>query len=258
MRPKKIIIVAILIPLLFMQMGGVMAQGSPAKAEVPQVIKDCEEKKPKYPPWNEISLAIPYPGQYGLNFRIAFEKARTGYHAYMECVFENTVKIMLDSAGGDTSGIFDANTPNLPNLPDWLIPEKACPSNEKGLVEKLKGASPDVLINPLQSAYNDYVDHLNLLFRMLSNSPPSNAEPAMAMVEKYNIFFSLVESEIQDALNAMEGAFIGLKEMRQAYMMHVHFQCMLKNLEVYRRAMENLRKVISALPDVIVNESIHK
>jgi len=272
MKPKKFLATATLLLLLFMQAGSAMAQ-TPAESDTPKAIKDCDELSPLYPRTekgeidaSKINLSAPYQGQFGLNFRLAFEKARTSYHAYMECVFENTVKIMLNSAGGSAKSekeqedlIFSANAPNLP---EWMKPETACPSNEKGLVETLKGGSPEALVKPLLSTYNDYVDYLNLLFGLVSNRISSNesgkTDSFDVMAEKNKYFKLLVENEIQDALAALDGAFIGLKEMRQAYMMHVHFQCMLKNLEVYRHAMENLRKVISALPSVIINASIHK
>ena len=110
-------------------------------------------------------------------------------------------------------------------------------------------------------AYNQYVDRLKYLFALLQEHPTVSS----ATIDSFSEVFSnqseqklLVEDEIQNAIVAMNSTFIALKEMRQAFVMHVQFQCMLKNLEMYRRLMSNMRSVIMALPDLIEDASMHK
>jgi hypothetical protein len=268
MKPKGFIIATLLL-VLFLQAGNILVQADETP-KLPKWIKECDKLAPVYPrikaeriedqiiDESKIDLSKPFANQNGLNFRIAFEKARSDYHAFMECAFEKIVEDMMGTSGGDTSGIFGANAPNLP---EWSKPESAC-IPEKELVDSLKNGSPETLLEPLLKIYNDYVDYLQILYLKASEKIAMEQIGKSIKFEEIQgqneSFGLLVENEIQDALAALDGAFIGLKEMRQAFVMHVHFQCMLKNLEFYRRAMENLRRVVSALPSVIEDASIHK
>ena len=229
-----------------------LTSGANAAAKESDYINDCKDLKPGYNA--EIDLTQPYENT-DLNFRIAFEKARTQYHKFMECVFEKAVEGMLKSSGSNTSGIFGANAPNLP---EWMKPESAC-QTEKTLTGMLVNGSPAILLNSLLEQYNKYTDYLQRLFdtsqAILRVTDISKLEEAYANNQQFQ---RIVEGEVQDALVAMDGAFVGLKEMRRAFTMHVHFQCMLKNLEFYRHALENVREVVSALPPVIENASMHK
>lgn len=259
MNPKQYfsIIVLLVLGLGFAQPAGrALAQDAPVIPPTPRLIKECEEFLPKYPEDAKISIDEPYAGRYELNFRIGFEKARTSYHTYVECVFEKVVGEVMGSAGGSTDGIFSAHAPNLPEM---LKPESACIA-EKDLTDKLKNGSPAVLLDPLLQEYNRYVDYVQKLYQKTLDKT-SEAQSDSAFVDAFansQALKLLVEGEIQNALIALDGAFIGIKEMRQAYIMHIHFQCMLKNLEFYRHALENLRRVIYGLPDNIINASTHK
>ncbi len=272
MSLKKFFATATLFIVLFTQAGSVLAQNSEAAAAPePKAIKDCDELSPVFPvildPETKLStidtakidLSEPYANQYGLNFRIAFEKARTSYHAYVECVFEKVVEDMLGSSGADTDGIFGANAPNLP---EWSKPESAC-IPEKKLVDSLKNGSPETLLGPLLDTYNLFVDYLRALLVEASDKVEVERGGTIKFEEilsRNETFRLLVENETQYALVALDNAFIGLKSQTfpSAAVKPVHFQCMLKNLEFYRRAMENLRRVITALPAVIEDASIHK
>jgi hypothetical protein len=243
---------------------------SPNMTPTPKAMKDCKDQLPKYlipDPSNagsyivdssSIDLTKPYSGQTELDFRIAFEKAGNQYHAYVECVFEGVVTEILGSSGSKTDGIFGAHAPNMP---EWSKPEAAC--QETGALKKvLTDGDPATLVGPMLDNYNLYVSYLQALYDAEINlSPSQDATGTTRFEEAYTKNQSLkqvVENEVQDSLAAMDTAFTGLKDMRQAYTMHVQFQCMLKNLEFYRRAMENLRKVIMALPSVVINASMSK
>lgn len=261
MIPKKIFSIIILSFLLLTQAGSALAQSVPApEAPTPKVIQDCKKLDPDFTnanKWKDPDFSKPYSGKFELNFRIAFEKASNQYHLYMECVFERMVEAMLGSAGGDTSGIFAAHAPNLP---EFMKPESAC-LKEDQLATILKSGSPETLLQPLQAKYNAYVDYLNLLLNEGRKNVTVMENGKTIPIDEINarrLFLrTLVDNEIQDALAALHGALNSLKEMRKAFAMHIHFQCMLRNLELYRHAMENLRRVVSGLPAVIENASMH-
>ncbi len=190
-------------------------------------------------------------------FEDEFEEAQEAYHLYIKCLFDESVNGLLGSAGGETEGIFSANAPNLP---EWTKPESACLSQEK-LGTVVKDSAPKNLIPFALDAYNQYVDRLKYLFELLQKYPTVSASTIdnfSEVLTNQNSYKLLVEDEIQNSIVAMDSAFKALKEMRQAFVMHVQFQCMLKNLEKYRRVMENMREVISAIPARIIDASMHK
>lgn len=193
-----------------------------------------------------------------LTFRISFEKARTQYHDAVKCVFDKSVISILSSAGDDLgAATLTAGAPNFPNL---LKPDVAC-LNEKPLANLLKDSSPENLLQPLLNLYNKYTEHLQNLMTIASVYSADNETQIRDfanVINKLSIFQHMVENEIQNSLVALDAAFISLKEMRQAFVMHVHFQCMLKNLEDYRRVLGNLRTVVSIIPGVIEDCSMHK
>jgi hypothetical protein len=257
---KKSLSITILAFLLLSQAGFTLAQSTQAPAtasKTPKVIQDCVELKPKYPEADKVDFSKPYANKFELNFRVVFERASNRYHAYVECVFEGMVSEMLGAAGGDVSKIFDAkSTPQ----PEWNKPESAC-MGEATLVTVLKGGSPETLIQPLLATYDEYVNFLLLMQRKAREKATvmeNGRSIPLAEIEARRLFLdTLVKNEIQDSLSALDTALNSLKEMRKAFAMHVHFQCMLRNLEDYRRAMENLRSVVSGLPNVIENASMH-
>ena len=219
------------------------------------ILKQCKDKLPEY---ETIDLEEPYEGQYNLNFRLAFEKARTDYHNYVKCIFDRAAIDMLASASGDTEGVGLAVL--IDKLPDLLKPKTAC-KKEKDLTKIMSDGSPKSLLKPLLETYNKYVGHLKALLVEISKNlevPEESAQDFSLLITRKQAFQLIIENEIQDAYVALDAAFITLKEMRQAFVMHVHFQCILQNLEAYRRVMENLRVVVESLPGVIEDCSMHK
>ncbi|MBN2095911.1 hypothetical protein JW752_00735 [Candidatus Peregrinibacteria bacterium] len=209
------------------------------RAEEPEsaVLKKCKSQLPSYPKVIELD-----PNTH-LQFRLEFERVRTQYHEYMNCVFEEAT---VDILGEDPKAL--------------LQPETACQS-EKKLVDVLKNSSPETLLEPLLKAYHDYADYLNRLVIQVS----ANSESNVTTMRDFDLAFQriqqlrvLVEDEIQNGIVALDAAFQTLKQMRQAYVMHVHFQCMLKNLETYRQIMGHLREVVTIIPNVIIDCSMHK
>jgi len=56
------------------------------------------------------------------------------------------------------------------------------------------------------------------------------------------------DTEKQNALVAMNITFASLKELRLAFVMHVHFQCILNSLDKYRKKLEDVRIIVDSLP----------
>ena len=243
--------IAIIIGLIFALTTNFVAVADEASEEKNDILKKCKDKKPKY---EEILIEEPYD----LNFRLEFEKARTAYHDYVRCVFDRATIDMLGSVSGDTKGLTNANLVDF--LPKLLNPKTAC-IKEEGLAKIMTDGSPNELLKPLIGAYYEYVEHLKKLFEQVSLTftfDEMTVQNFEILFSRNQVFRLIIENEIQDALIALDTSFIILKEMRQAFVMHVHFQCMLQNLELYRRVMENLRTVISALPPIIEDASMHK
>ncbi|MBU1018128.1 hypothetical protein KKA33_03830 [Patescibacteria group bacterium] len=208
-----------------------------AEEQESAVLKKCKSQLPSYPTVIELE-----PNTH-LEFRLEFERARNQYHDYMNCVFEEAT---VDILGEDPKAL--------------LKPDTACQS-EKKLVDVLKNSSPETLLQPLLKAYHDYAGYLNRLVIQVS----ANSESNVTTIRDFDLAFQriqqlrvLVEDEIQNGIVALDAALNTIKEMRQAYVMHVHFQCMLKNLEVYRQMMGHLRSVVTIIPDVIIDCSMHK
>ena len=201
-----------------------------------------------------VSVKLEKP--YGTSFRKKFENARTEYHNYMKCIFDHATAEILGSAAGDTDGIFSANSPNLA---EWMKPDVACLGEEK-LTEILKQAGPGELLKPMLETYNKYTEFLRQLYEKVSQYATldeSSRNQFWLIIDKNNFFRQLVANESQNAIVALNTAFISLKELRQAFVMHVRFQCMLKSLETYRRVLENMRSVMWVIPDLIEDASKH-
>lgn len=244
---KKLISIIIALILVF-QLGVIPI--APAQADL---IKDCKKLEPKYPE------EIKFETEDHLNFRLAFETVRNNYHTYVRCIFDRAFITILGSAGTDTEGIFSTSAPNfIDALPRFLQPSTACLDQDK-LVKILKDSSPLNLLPHLLGEYSRYVKHLTRLFDDALPSLPSaisNIGEFAEAFEQNRIFKQLFDNEIQDAIVALDSAFINLKELRMALVMHVHFQCMLENLESYRRILGNLRSVLTVLPDLIHDASL--
>lgn len=236
-----------------------------ADKKVPEPIQDCAESIPDFTKPevqekinnNDVKALVKeiYPLSGDLNIRIAFEVARTQYHTYVECIFEKVVEGMLSSSGADTTGLY---TVNAPNFPEWMKPEKAC-IQEETLSQMMRNGSPASILQPILTTYDSYVEYIDFLYQAVKDSvltsEPEDFTNAYSTSQGLKRIF---DQEVQDSLVALDTAFISLKDMRKAFVMHVHFQCMLMNLEFYRHAMENLRRIMSYVPATLMNASMHK
>lgn len=204
-----------------------------------KILDECQLKA--YPTLNSNSTLS------DLDFRVAFETASNQYHEYVNCVFNKATESVLNSAGGDPKNL--------------LNPDSACltDSNPKKLKDLLADSSPENLIQPLLKSYQDYAAYLKQLQNILDNQPDLNPQNIGIndIIERRTRFQLLIANETQNSIVALDNAFLSLKELRASYVMHQHFQCMLKNLENYRRALVNLRSVIEVMPPLFHNASTH-
>lgn len=258
---KKLFVIFIV--LVILSVGCPAGSAMAAEEAAPnKVLTACKEKRDAYKKFvgreksedaidpSVLTLEKPYD----LNFRLKFEKARTYYHDFVKCVFDQSAAEILGSAAGDTEGIWTANSPNLA---EWMKPEVACLSEEK-LAEILKSAGPQGLLKPLLLAHSQYVEYLRAIYNQASVSPTVDEaarDQFWLIVDRNEFFKQLVENEAKDSIVALDAAFNGLKELRQAFTIHVRFQCMLRNLDHYRRALENLRSVMWVIPSLIEDAS---
>lgn len=190
-----------------------------------------------------------------------FEKAQNHYHNYVKCIFDEAITQMLGVSGsGAGSQIAADATVNAPNFPELLKPDVACIDSPE-LNQLLFDASPEQILPKILTAYSEYKGHLNALVDELRESPEINSATRQnfaLLVNRQTELVLMADNEIEYSLIALDTSFIALKEMRQAYVMHVHFMCILNSLESYRKLMENLRSVVEILPALIEDASIHK
>ncbi len=197
-----------------------------------------------------------------LKYRIAFEKARTMYHDTVKCVFDASTIAILGSAAGIGTNLKKDDLPSLTRqvLAELNEPDKACLDDEKRN-EVMNASDPSKLVPDLLAAYNQYSDFVQYIIDQLESNPdidPTENDALASVSARVERLKLIMNNELQNAIVALDGAFIALKEMRRNFIMHVHFQCMMKNLEAYRKLFSNLRKVITTLPSVIQDASMHK
>lgn len=228
----------------------------------------CKDEKPKYDElmkvWTEAEIKS--QGTYTK----AFEAAQVAYHNYIGCMFDFAEKTILKSDGAKDSGTAAANFQNTGGLPvissiiDWMAPDQACLSDTE-LSELIKKTEPSQMLPPILTEYASYRSHLLKLGQQFDGEDllMDESGKALGMLDALNAksanFGTLKrqrQMEIDSALGAIDLMFSSLKELRLAFVMHVRFQCTLKFLDGYRRALEDLRKVIEPLPNLLEDASI--
>ncbi len=199
-----------------------------------------------------------------LDVRIAFEKARTKYHNAVKCVFDATTIKILGSAAGKNKEVKGAD--DMPSLTKEVLaelnkPDKACALIEKGtLKDILMQDGPQNLVPKVLNSYEHYADFIRYLIIKQANRPSidTSAIGFYELVAHAKALGLIMENEIQDSIVALDTAFLALKELRLSFVMHIHFQCMMKNLEVYRKMLGKLRKLVMTTPGLIEDASMHK
>lgn len=226
----------------------------------------CSDKKPDYEKlMSTWDAAIP---QNQNDYEEAFEKAQLAHHNYVGCMFDFAERAVLFSEdaegteGAEQSGVMAANTlntgaiPILGGLVDWMTPDQACLSDTE-LSKVIKKSEPSQMLKPILDAHSKYKDHLLIIGNEFDNEgiltdkkgkPLKALEALQAKTANIGTLKRQRQMEIDSSLLAIDLMFTSLKELRLSFVMHVRFQCTLKFLDKYRRALENLRNIIEPLP----------
>lgn len=184
------------------------------------------------------------------------------YHEYVQCIFNFAEDQILDSGGAKTRGTMQANAPAFP----WFKPEAACIDEDKRK-EVIKSSSPNELLPPIFKIYQEYSDMLNKIAPKYEQEGTESGKDGeiLTLTQSINIKSSTsrklrnyIDSEIQNSEIAMDITLTTLKELRMAFIMHVQFQCMLNNLEQYRKTIEKIRTIISSFPGALEGASMTK
>lgn len=277
---KKILIIAVGIILLLI-ISSVLIYEVSSAADIKTVcefttLNDYLTPEKKGSAYKDFEKALQTNDGYSndLKARIAFEKARAKYHDTIKCVFDVSAISILGSTRKLGDNIKKDNYPDLePALADLLKPDKVCALWPERLTEIIdekkpnsnspnpKSNSPEILIKPILESYNKYSAFINYILSKIESYPTISGSSSNVLVSSYDNLDKLkliMGNEITDSLVALDAAFTGLKELRLSFVMHVHFECMLKNLEIYRRMLASLRTIVSTLPSVIEDASMHK
>ncbi|MBN2307226.1 hypothetical protein JXD20_04535 [Candidatus Peregrinibacteria bacterium] len=222
----------------------------------------CNDKKPDY---DELLTLWTEARRKNLDaYKNAFAEAQEAYHDYVGCMFEFARDKILQSEGAEHSGTTAANWLNVGSAIDWMAPDQACLTPQE-LKEAIQSSEPSQMLEPMLQAHADYREHLEKLGGKFDAEGEIIGESGKelggltALKNKSAQSDNLIRQrqlEIESALFAMDLTFTSLKELRLAFVMHVHFQCTLKALDLYRKALEELREVIEPLPDQLQDASI--
>ncbi len=192
----------------------------------------------------------------------AFNDARDAYHIYVECIF-NYAEVKILGSVGASKGTTQALTPNFdpgeapiigPGI-EWMT--KAACIKQPELGEITGDTSPDQMLPPLLETYNSYIDHLDKLIKLYSIIGEEGGGEAgkLSLEQQLDVKTRVImgatrktDTEKQNALVAMNITFASLKELRLAFVMHVHFQCILNSLDKYRKKLKDVRIIVDSLP----------
>ena len=277
------VILAIITVLVLPSYGIAADDAIKEDAEITEAQKACEDKKPellqRYEKDNVfVSLKKLQEDvatgevlwSYG-KFQEVFEEIQEQYHSYVECIFNYAeIQILGDFQVKFLQGTTQASMPTLGDVPiiDWLIPEAAC-IDEKKREEIFLNTSSDALLLPLLRTHNDYSDYLDGLsilyetdgreiIQTESGASTTLVEQVNIMADAYEGINRQIELEKQNALVAMDMAFKSLKELRMALLMHIQFQCIMNDLEEYRRWLEDIRSIVEMFPVMLKDCSMTK
>lgn len=179
-------------------------------------------------------------------YKASFEEMQNAFHNYVGCMFDFAEKKVLKS---------DV---------DWMSPEQACLTSQE-IKNIIEASEPKQMMTPILQAHSDYRTHLKKLATEFggkgtmtdeSGKESGGLHALRLKAEEYGRLERQLNLEIESSLLAIDLMFASLKELRLAFVMHVHFQCTLQYLDKYRRALEDLRKVIQPLPDKLKDASI--
>lgn len=170
-----------------------------------------------------------------------FREAHGAYHGYINCLFGNATDAIIPPD--------EATTP--------MSAEAVCSPETKIVATLKKNNTVDIMRQGI-NAYNAYTDKLQKL-RIISGQlrTEGNGEEISFNIQKGVPFQYSIDKEIQYALVAFDRSLMAFSEMRIAYALHRHFQCVQSYLEKALGVVEKFRAIITGLPSRIKDASIH-
>lgn len=192
----------------------------------------------------------------------AYQEAQVKYHKYAECVFTFTESVIYQNTGW-IQGTGQAYDPEFP----WFEPEASCLTQDK-LNEVITSTGPTQtlpILLEVNKRYGDHLDNLVSLYQGQGVETEDSEGGVLDALEAFktgiaeaNKFEKKVKVEKENTLVAMDITFKTIKELRLAFVMHIHFQCMLNNLDKYRTLLGDIRRIIQNLPNRLEDASMSK
>ena len=222
----------------------------------------CEKLNPIFYQEGKITEAWSFPSALtDKTYLEHFDKTQIAYHSYMGCLFDFAEAKIYDTEMANAAGGVQANTTNT-NVIDWMVPNQACLAPAE-LEKIIKQTSPEGMLAPVLQAQADYKNYLNAFAKDFLNrgSILDNNGREKNINEKSNFIATIersTQTEIDTSMVTIDLMFTSLKELRLAFVMHVHFQCTLKYLDKYRDTLGELRKLIVPLPGQLRDASVTK
>lgn len=244
--------------LAIQNVGMVMAQTN----ELTPAEQACENLNPIFYQEGKITEAWNFPSPLtDKTYLEHFDKTQIAYHSYMGCLFDFAEAKIYDTEMADAAGGVQANTANT-NIIDWMVPDQACLSPNE-LNKIVQQTSPEEMLASVLQAQADYKNYLNAFTKTFLNKGKilDNAGREKSLTEKSNFIAEIersTQTEIDTSMVTIDLMFTSLKELRLAFVMHVHFQCTLKYLDKYRDTLGELRKLIVPLPGQLRDASVTK
>ncbi|MFH0820217.1 MAG: hypothetical protein V1908_00425 [Candidatus Peregrinibacteria bacterium] len=230
---KKIIIGLIVLALV----GGPaipFAKNDETPTPIPSIVQTCQDQFPRFKEENPFDKFNEDAVDTTEKFKRIFMDAQDYYHGYISCIFDAATQEIIgnDGASNDSGrACLDAN--KLKDAAD-------------------KTSSAALLPYTLQAytTYSHYLESLQSTYR--SDIFLSSVTDGAIIARRAEL---AVVNESENALTALSVTFSQLSELRQAFVLHVQFQCMLKNLEEYRTFLGKLRTIVLLLPARIIDAS---
>lgn len=219
------------------------------------IIQDCVELRPKFAVKEEgkptfvDTFRAEGTALSADKKRELMEEASGAFHRYVGCLFDGMVTGIVKIGVSNLPESFSAYTPSLPDI---RSPEESCkvgPDMEKILLE----TSTDVVLPVVQTAYDNYYLYLKAILERPENTEKETDLTALsAKTDELHLYFA---DEMETTIAAIKTAFQSIKEMRQAYMLHLQFNCWINHLEGWRNMLEEIRKLVVRLPEKLIDAS---
>jgi len=176
------------------------------------------------------------------------------YHSFVQCHFDWAENAIFKNDCSASEGTW-----NTEMTFDWMKwTDINCMSDVKEFMLATKPAELVYIISNQLSQYNSFLSQLE---GILDENKLSDIYISNALRSVDNIFQAreiigtetpkvkrYLNNERSDSKYAINSAWKGLSALREAFVMHVHFMCMMKKLEKYQKALVNIRQILEDFP----------